>query len=368
MSEEKKDDGMDIVWVFVLAVGLVWAIGHFYGDVIKSVYLTLKLYELKFASLIYASDDMKFLIDKIESKPIESWKWAEIKTVGDFVGFFVNILLIPIGAFFIHKVWVKNPYKKLTRKLDMAGLMNSESKLWPFLTPISHLNLLHESLDTGTYAMGMKPIEFVERYKLLEKPRDLTSLNKMKAEKLFSSQIGKLWDGVDNLNPHCRALFGVLAAQAMGDIIGKTPDNKPIKSIDVSLDVVKKLAESTKGGKKPDYKLAEELVLRYKDDERVLAIMKRHAYNYTALATLYEEACKNGVLPPNYFLWLRVVNRPFYYFLNCRGRRVSWVECAGIYSHWKAEKVSRHPIEKPYVVKACEGLEKALEEIKLVDK
>lgn len=369
MSEEKKSDSSDIVWVVVILMAVVYAISYFYGNNIKTFYLTIKLYELKLIGLFYHSDDILWLIDKIETKQISSWSWKELGTVGKYVGNIFNWLFIAIGALLIYKVWKKNPYKKLTRKLDMFSLMMSERHVWPFLTPISHINLLTESLDSGPYSMAMKPLEFVNKFKLLEKPRDLNSLNKMKAEKLFSSQIGKLWDGVDNLNPHCQALFGIFAAQAMGEKLPEVKDEKgePVKGIDYALQVVKGLASSTEGGKKPDYKLASLLVEKYKNDPRVLKIMNKHAYNYTALASLYEAACKNGVLPPNYFLWLRVVNRPLYYFLNCVGRRVSWVEVAGIYSHWKAEKVCRHPIEKPYVIKAREGLESALLEVKLVE-
>ena len=160
-------------------------------------------------------------------------------------------------------------------------------------------------------------------------------------------------------------MLGIM--EANGNDYKDEKKENPVQTIEYALEIVKQLADSTTGGRKPNYKLADGLVNLYKNDERVLKIMNKHAYNYTALASLYEAACKNGVLPPNYFLWLRVINRNLYYFLNCVGRRVSWVEVGGIYSHWKAEKVSRHRIEKPFVVKAREGLEKALEEVKLVD-
>ncbi len=369
MADENKGDSNDIIWLIVgLFVGIYGA-AYFFGDNIKTFYLTIKLYELKLIGLIYATEDMKHIMNVIETKDISSWKWGELLTVGSYVGRIINGFILAISAWYVYKIYKKNPYKKLTRSLDMMGLMNSEKHIWPFLTPISHKNLLNEPIDSGPYAMAMKPIEFVDKFKLLDKPKDLSSLNKMKAEKLFSSQLGKLWDTVDNLNPYCQALFGVFAAQAAGetwkDVLDK--EGKPTKSLDAARDVLYKLAASADNGKKPDFKLAKHLVDRYKNDERSLKIMNRHAYVYTALATLYIEACKNGVLPPNNLLWLKTINRPFYFFLNCVGRRVAWVEVAGIFGHWKAEKVSNHPIEKPFVVKAREGLEKALQEIKLAD-
>ena len=367
MAEENKNDSSEIVWLIVILFGIVYAIGYFFGDNIKAIYLTLKLYELKLAGIVYMSEDMKYLQNLIETKEISSWKWADLLTVGSFVGNLINWIIIATGAWFIYKIYKKSSYKKLTRNLDMFGLMKSEKNVWPFLTPISHKNLLEEPLDSGPYAMAMKPIEFVNKYKLLERPRDLSSLNKMKAEKLFSSQLGKLWDKVDNMNPHCKALFGIFAAQATGEVWKdqKDAEGKPIKSLEAARNTLAKLASSTENGKAPDYSIAYPLAERYKNDERVLAIMNKHAYIYTALATLYLEACKNGVLPPNNILWLRTINRPLYYFLNCAGRRVAFVEVAGIFGHWKAEQVSKHPIEKPFVIKAREGLEKALQEIKL---
>lgn len=369
MSDEKKGDDNDFIIIISLAFLSVLAVGYFLGDYIKFAYLTFKLYEIKIAGLIYMSSDMQYAIDLIENKHVPSWKWSELIVVGKMAGYLVNWVFAGIFIYFIYKIYKLNPYNKLTRSLDMLSLMESEKKLWPYLIPIMHLNLLKEKLDSGKYAMAMKPLEFVNKFKLLDRPKDLTSLNKMKTEKLLSSQLGKLFDNVDNLNSHCRALFGIFAAQAMGeswaDELGS--DGKPKKSIEEAREVVKKLAESTAGGKKPNYKYADKLVERYKNDERVLKIIQKNAYVYTALGSLYQEACKKGVLPPNNLLWLKFINRPLFYFLNCVGRKLPYIEVAGIFGHWKAENVCKHPIEKPFVIKAREGIEKALQEVKLVD-
>lgn len=362
MSEEKKDDGYDIIIIICLIVGAIFAVNYFFGDFIKMVYLTIKMYQLKLVGLIYLSEDMKYILNVIETKDISTWKWSEIFTVGSYTGNFINWIFVGVLGYIIYRMYSKNPYKKLTRNMDMFALMDSEKKLWPYLIPIMHVNLLEEKLDEGPYSMALKPIEFINKYTLLEKPNDLNSLNKLKTEKLLASQLGKLFDRVDKLDKVSKALFGIFASQAMGE---KWENGK--SSIEEAREVVKKLAESCAGGKQPNYKLADELVQRYKNDERVLKIMNKNAYVYTALGTLYKEACTKGVLPPNNLLWLKFVNRKLFYFLNCVGRRVCYIEVAGIFGHWKAEQVYKRPIERPYVINAREGIEKALQEIKLVD-
>lgn len=371
MSEEKRDTSTDFIWLIVIFFSLAYGIVYFFADQIKFIYLLFKLYELKLvallASVIGGVTAVNTAIASIEQRPVASWSWGEIAQVGSFVGLIINWAFLSWFGWIIYRIWKKNPYKKLTRKLDMFGLMKSEKKVWPFLTPIGHLNLLNEDMRSGPYAMALQPIEFVTKYKLLDRPKELTSLNKMKTEKLFSSQLGKLWDGVDNLNSYTQALFAIFAAQAMAEEWPEVKDakGKPVKSIDEARNVLKKIASSTDGGKRPDFSLANHLVERYKKDARVLAIMNKHAYIYTALGSLYQAACKKGVLPPNNIYWLKPINRQMYYFLNCVGRRVPFVEVAGIFGHWKAEKVCRHPIEKPFVTNSRKGLEMALQEIKL---
>lgn len=114
----------------------------------------------------------------------------------------------------------------------------------------------------------------------------------------------------------------------------------------------------------PDYKFVNELLKKYADNPKVKEITSKHAYVYTVMASLLESARSFGVLASAQFIWLRPTNRLMWYTLNGVGRRVAFCEVAGIYAHWISEKVAEHAIERPYVIKAVDGLERALYDVK----
>jgi len=57
---------------------------------------------------------------------------------------------------------------------------------------------------------------------------------------------------------------------------------------------------------------------------------------------MLEKARSNGVLPPNWFRWLKTVDRVTWYALNDLGLDVASVEAAGIRAHWLAESMARN--------------------------
>ena len=151
--------------------------------------------------------------------------------------------------------------------------------------------------------------------------------------------------------------MAIFAAQACGDKKG-------------ALNAINQIAVSSAqvGIKKlPDFSSIKPL-LKYLDDPKVQLQISRHAYVYTILAQMLEQARTTGVLPSSYIVWLKTRDRTLWYVLNCVGRQVSYIEVAGIFGHWKAEQIAKHKLEAPYVLKAVDGLERALSEVKVVIK
>lgn len=355
MAEQKNTDpSSDLMWMIVIFAVLIFAIGYFFGTTLTYYYLTLKLWQLKLIALVYPSQTNLELIQLIQDRPLKEWTIRDIMTVGKHVGLISNLPLLGIVGYFSYKVWKKNPLQRFKRVLTMQTLKESEQRIWPYIAPVVHGDLMKESFSTGPYAMALRPYDFAIKYKLLLDDRNVNSLEKTKAEKLFCSQLGKLWAGPERLKKHEVALLSIMAAHGCGDKKGAM---NAVNSMALSV------AQNPK--KMPDFSATKPL-MKYLDDPKVKAVFNKHAYVYTIMAQMMEFARTTGVFPSSYFVWLKPKDRVLFYILNCIGRQVAFIEVAGIFGHWKAEQIAGHKLEIPLVSKAVDGLERALTEVKLV--
>lgn len=356
MSDQNKDSSNDIIYLLVAILLIFGAIYYFFGQDIIKVYLTVKLWELKLVSTIYPTEDSIYLIKLLENKPINTWKLTDVAKVGKFVGFMFNIPIILVIGYLSYRAWSRNPLQSFRRILNMDTLKQSEQRIWPYIAPVVTPVLIKEPFDTGPYAMALRPYDFAVKHKLLQDDRNVGTLDKVKAEKLFISQLDKLWAGFNRLKKHEQALFAIMAAHGCGDKKG-------------AMEAIGAIARSAalNPKKMPDFSTVKPL-LKYVEDPRVQQLFSRHAYIYTVLAQMMEFARSTGVFPPSYLIWLKPRDRVLWYVLNCVGRQVAFVEVAGIFGHWRAEQTAQHKLEGPYVIKAVDGLEKALSEVKIVSK
>src|SRR5262249_51416544 len=109
----------------------------------------------------------------------------------------------------------------------MKKLFNQELSNWPQLAPIQPLDLLNTPIDEGPWAMAETPKNFAKKHELLtfEIPEGNTlardgykvTVSKSKAKELFTLQLGPLWEGVEHLPPHRKALFAIFAAKMNRD-------------------------------------------------------------------------------------------------------------------------------------------------------
>lgn len=354
MAEQKSTDPTnDLFLIMIVFTLMLVAIYYFFGNQIKFVYLTIKLWEIKAITLFYPSNELLSYIQIIEETPLKKWTLKEMGTVGKRVGMIANIPIIALLGYFSYKLWVNNPMQKFRRVLTMNSLKASEQKIWPYIAPVVDIDLMKESFETGSYAMALRPYDFAVKYQLLLDENNVNSLDKVRSEKLFISQLGKLYDGVERLKKHEKALLAIFAAQACGN---KDGANAAISAIAISAALNPK--------KMPDFSSADAL-LKHIEDPKVQKIINRHGYVYTVLPAVLELARATGVLPPSYIVWLKPRDRVLWYVLNCVGRQVSFVEVAGIFAHWKAEQIARHKLESPFVTNAVLGLEHALSEVKI---
>jgi intracellular multiplication protein IcmP len=354
MAEQQKDSSNDIMWILGVLMIFIIGIQYFYGTELKMAYLTWKLIQFKIISIVYPGDFILEAIKFIEENDPRKISFAETMFLGKKIGYIVNAPIVAFLGWWAYSVYSKNPLSKFKRNLSMQSLKESEQRLWPYISPMVNVDLMKEPFDSGPYAMAMKPYLFAIKYHLLQEQKNVDSLDRKKAEKLFISQLGKPFSGFSRLRKHEQALLAIFAATGLGD---KNGAMNAINAIAIS---------SSKVGVKtmPDLSSAKPL-FKYLEDPRVVEILGKHAYVYTLMAQMLEFARGTGVFPPAYFIWLKPRDRTLWYTLNCVGRQVAFVEVAGIFGHWRAEQIANHKMDTPFVTKAVDGLERALGEVKI---
>lgn len=351
----KRDEGHDDeLYIIGGAALLVVGIFFFFGQYIIAAILWEKSLWIKLADLVYDGKTINAIQVTFSAYAPTEWTWGKVSALSKFTRFWAFPLLGTTLAFWAIYNLRKIPTRGFKKTHSMDTLAKSQLPAWPWLAPVINKDILNAPLDKGPYAMGMTELEFCNRYKLFENVNSL-NINEAKTQKLFSSQMGRLWDGEGALEWHERALYACFIAQICG---GREA------TLDALADLTKKMAHNIEDTKKTDI-----LLDKYKDDPRVKKIVGGHAYVTTVLsATLEAARLEYGKIPPLMFIWLRTYDRPLWYLLQSIGRNTPFTEAAGVYSHYSAELVAGRAIELPFVKNAVTGLKWELSKVKVKGK
>lgn len=355
MAANQNDNSNDGLLYGVFIIAALAGVWFFFGQQISVGYLFTKKMEYWVLRGSFIRELFPALWDLhvgpaealLEAKKAK-YSVGELNVVGSGIGYFSRFYYGVAFIFIGRRVLAKNPLQKFRRIHSMKTLVQSEQRLWPAIAPVAGLDLIPQDIDKGPWAMSRKPLDFARYYKLLDEGN---KLNRDRSEKLFAMQLGKLWEGTEKLPAYARALFACFASQACGDI-------------DSAKQGLDKLSITMAQGR-DDFSWVPALLAKYERSDKVQQVVKKHAYVYTVMASMLKAAREFGVMQSPQFIWLRPKNRQLWYILNGVGRRVAFAEIGGIYAHWIAEEVAEHPIERPYVVKAVDGLERALLEVKI---
>lgn len=355
---ENQDNTNTSVMAFGLAFLLIfWAIHHFLGDQILAGHLALRQGWLTLVTSIFGETDRWALANqRLLAYDPREWTLEKLAWMSEAVRVPMFIVLGGVFAAYAWRTVRKNPVPHHRTRHNRESLARALVGQWPWIAPVLPLDLINTPIDKGRWAMAHSPLNFARKYRLVENGQ---SLRRDRAEKLFALQLGRLWEGTGRLSRSERALYLCFAAQACGEpaaaerglralVEGMVPAEGQLD--DVSDHV--------------DYSVFKSLEA-YGENPTIRALTKKHAYVSTVLCALLVAARSYGVLPPNYFIWLRPRNRLLWYTLNSLGRRTPFAEVAGAHAHYLAEQVAGHAVERPYVVEAVNALEKALSEIKM---
>lgn len=360
----QSDNSLSMLWgiaAIFAACGVAW---YAFKSHIIYFYLTIKLYEVHLMNAL-SGDRYQNLHNAIVVAMQNSTRltFPDLVMLGDGVGDVIKYPLMLLMFILAIVVYFGNSTNIFKRTYNMKDFAELEKTNWPQINPVIGSDLIKTELDVGPWAMALQPLPFCKRYQLLQEVRaqrregvsrkdwdrvDVV-LKRGEANRIFAMQLGQVWNGPERLPPHARALFAVFAARI-------NADSK------AAADVLLRLNLSCKNPQL-DMTGVNELLQKHVKSKVVEQITQNHAYIFTVMASMLEGARSDGVQASADFLWLKARDRRLWYVLNTIGRQTPFVEVAGIFAHWKAEKEAGRKLLVPIVEEATNALELALKEV-----
>lgn len=369
--QSESGGGMGILWGIVaigLLFGVIWYVAH---DQIVHIVLKLKLYELKVASFVSPGlKNLELSLAAISPRNYSNIDFKDLMQYVEAVNKAIKYGVATILAILAIILYSSHTTLRYRKRYSMKKLAVQEAAEWPQIRPIIGLDLLKEPIDKGPWAMGLTPMQFAKKYRLLqelppqvdegtfEKKVALTAtISKGAAYQVFAAQLGPVFQGISALPLHVQALFAIFAARIAGDRAGAS---SLVDQIAASVRI-----DSKDMGKVTaiDFSGVQSLLKKHQDHKKVQQILKQHTFVLTIMASLLVAARQDGVLATADFLWLKVVDRRLWFMLNTMGRKTPFTEVAGVFAHWQAELQFGKPIRIPMVEEAVNGLVLAMTEV-----
>lgn len=363
-----QDSNLDWLWMALLLIVVFIAIRVFFGDQIAMVYVAVRKAWLVLLTSVLPLNSWEAALRFIQTRDVREMSSAQLKALSDDLRWPMMLLWGSLLAWYGYGTIKNNPAQRFRRMLTRQSLAKEMTADFPWILPVLDKNLVDEPIDRGPWMMAQTPLQFAQHRKLLNG----VALDPDRAERAFVLQLGKLWVGPERLNPTTKALFGIFAALvhykkttesgALSNMNkGEVAKFKAIKDqVDAAL---RELVVSRSGGA-PVYTKAQALFDQFAHSPHVETVCARHAYQRTVMVAMFFGADEAGIFPPNFFLWLRPIDRTLWLSLNCVRRRTYFSEVGGVYAHYLAETTALHKIEEPMVGKAVLALDLALKSIK----
>lgn len=364
-SGQGGDDSLAPLYLMVIAVVVSLIVWYFNHTIIVKFVFKLNIWQAQLVDLLMPESPLTPLIQTMNALNPELVDWATLVEITRQIGLYTRYIYIAILAILAFFLFQKDLSLKYSKVYSMNTLRTQEQENWPSISPVIKEDLIKTDIDEGPWAMGLNPIEFAKKYKLLKRGDYLTDdaqpgseqtagVRKTDAKRVFTMQLGPIWEGFERCQPHVKALAAIFLARMNRDK-------------DAADKIASTLSRSFAAGK-IDYSPVSPILEKYKNSVLTQEVIQHHAYVYTVMASLLESARDDGVVPSSDFLWLKPVDRRLWYMLNCVGRQTPFAEIAGAFAHWKAEKVMQRPSLTPMTDEAVKALELAIKEVKLLPK
>lgn len=363
------DSSYDILWVIVgIAVvgAIIW---YVFRTQIAWGFLTLKIYELNVLNFLGGLVNHPYYFEPLRQSLLNardgaaSIGYMDLLDKGAKVGMYVRIPFVVLLSMLGVIVYLTNTTRVYRRTYSMRDFAKLESKNWPQITPVINLDLIKTDIDTGPWAMALTPMLFCKKYNLLQEVRPARQegmarkdwdkievvLKRGEANKIFALQLGPLWMGTDKLPPYARALFAVFAARINADSKG-------------AAQMLKQLSMSSLN-RSLNYSGVDALLKKHQDTKAVKEVVSLHAYASTVMAAMLKASRDDGVQASADFLWLKPLDRKLWYTLNTVGRQTPFIEVAGVFAHWIAEREAGRKLFVPMIDEATNAVVVMLKEV-----
>jgi len=349
-----------LLWIiagFFVVSALIW---HFFSVQLKIAFIAVRKYEALAISYFVDNENIKRAIQGLNMANPDNITLYYASVISTFVGEYLRYPICFVLLVLALIMFKGSASMRYTKAHNMNSLVQQEKHNWPQVAPVAELDLIEEDIHAGPWAMAMTPMQFSKHYKLLKiemvpdrkaiwrsETLPKATLQRAQATQVFSTQLGPLWSGIDNLPPHTKALFSAFCARVEHET-------------DACRAYLAKLSTSAAKGS-IDYSDTDSFLKKYSKAKAVQLCITRHAYVSTVMASMLVLARADGVLATADFLWVKPLDRRLWYVLNTVGRQVVVSEVAGIIAHWLAEKEMGRPLSVPMVEEATNALELALD-------
>ena len=362
---QSGDSSLTPIWVTLLlfiTVFFIWKTGHRY--IVMAVF-SLNLIQAEVIHFFTRSSQLADDIYLMQTLNPDSVDWVQLREIMQHVGQYIRYPILVILVLLAMILYRSDVTLRYRRAHNMKTLRMQEQMNWPAIMPIVKYDLANVDINKGPWAMALTPMEFAKKHNLLKRndvlmdnpvpgQESTAGIRRGDAKRVFTLQLGPIWDGFDRCPPHAQALAAVFMARMNRD---KAAAFRILRALD------KSTSEGT-----PDYSVGLSVLKKYQNDEKVQAVVSQHAYLLTAMASLLKASRDDGVMPSADFLWLKPIDRRLWYMLNCIGRQTPFVEVGGPFAHWLAERASGRPLLAPMIDESITALEVAIKEIKLSPK
>jgi intracellular multiplication protein IcmP len=364
-SQQSGDDSMAPVWLTLLLFFMLFIIWYTAHEWIVHAIFTVTLFQAKLVALVLGPHTLADEISFMQTIDPAAVDWDLLMDTMGRVGAYTRYplsLCVVLAAIVLYRSDVTAKYHRVH---DMKSLRAQEQANWPCIMPVVKQDLAKVDINSGPWSMALSPLEFSRKFNLLRKEDPLldgvkkqdemtAAIRHVDAKRIFTLQLGPLWEGFEACSLPARALAAVFMARI----------NRDRQAASMILDALDK---STVAGK-PDYTVAFTTLKKYQNTPLVQEIVQGHAYVLTVMASLLHASRDDGVVPSAEFLWLKPIDRRLWYMLNCVGRQTPFVEVGGPFAHWRAEQVMGCSALTPMVDEAIKALEIAVKEVKLSTK
>jgi len=336
----------------VVVVGATMLIWHMKHEAITQHLLIWKAYEV--LPFTYFSGTAEALHTRLllYFKYARVMSFQEVFVLGWEIGAYYIIIPISLSTWIAWRA-SRHPVMRATRVHTIQSLLEAQSKSFSAVAPI----LLRDLTDDTSpeWASAEHPEEWVAKHGLIVNEK----LESERTRKLLLAQLGVRVTELAKLKSHEKALFAIFGLRVF------------FKDAKASTELVDALNYSAVNLKsQPNFDLAKEAYARCLGSKLAQQWLSKHPYPRTLLMALLVESRQLGVLPTSNFIWLKPFDRALWYPLNTAGRKVPFMESAGVFNQMQAEEVAWNnncALTLPHVEEAIKGLQKYLEDTGILD-